>query len=113
MTEGQSSLDFSSYSGRQLAFESIGASAWRALLNLKQSHLAANMLLQSYFEFHANPLSLRNCQSEACQSVGRLYEQLEEDVVHLNRRDIQRNALLGAIGILDSFLSDALRFLFL
>jgi hypothetical protein len=113
MTEGQSSLDFSSYSGRQLAFESVGASVWTALLNLKQSHLAANVLLQSYFEFHANPFSLRNCQSTACQTVLGLYEQLEENAAHLNRKYIQRNSLLGAIGILDSFLSDALRFLFL
>jgi hypothetical protein len=113
MTENQSDLDFSSYSGRQLAFESIGASAWKALLNLAKSRLAAGLLLQSYFEFHANPLSLRECQSDAYQSVLKHYKQIEEDAVYLHQKDLRRNALLSAIGILDSFLSDALRFLFL
>ena len=107
------SLDFSSYSGRQLAFESIGASTWRALFSLHQSQLASGLLLQSYFEFKAKPLSLRSCGGQGCQEILKLYEKVEEDAAYLHRKDMERNALLGAIEIFDSFLSDALRFLFL
>jgi hypothetical protein len=111
LTMSESGFDFSSYNSFQLAFESIGASAWQALSRLRHSHLAAGSLLESYFEYRANLSALKECTNEACRKVLGPYRRIEEESAHLHRKDLNRSVLLATIGILDSFLSDALRFL--
>lgn len=109
----EAGFDFSAYNSFQLTFESIGSSVWQALSRLRNAHLAAGLLLESYFEYRANLPASKACTSDACRRVLRPYGQVEEESVHLHRKELNRSILLSTISILDSFLSDALRFLFL
>jgi len=92
-------FDFSSYSTARLAFEAIGSSGWQASLNLIANRLTVGLLSEFYLRYKniAPPLN----------------DELGEDSIRRLLEDSRRHALLEAINILDSFLSDCLRFLFL
>jgi hypothetical protein len=109
----QSDFNFSSYTEAQFAFEAIGASAWKSLSGLLESRLAALQLVGAYFEYRAGALGAVAHGCETCQSISRHYDPVEEDAAYTLLGTTRRNALLSAISLLDSFLSDALRFLFL
>jgi hypothetical protein len=109
----QSDFNFSSYSEAQFAFEAIGASAWKSLSGLLESRLAASQLVGAYFEYRAGSFDAAVSGCEACQAISQHYDATEEDAIYTLSGVTRRNALLTAISLLDSFLSDALRFLFL
>lgn len=100
--------------GPRLALESIGVSLWQSLTKLGEAELAALYLMTAYFSFQMAQSEVMNSRnSEACRSIFENYERIEEKAVHSLDKNRRHYALLAAIGILDSFLSDALRFLFL
>lgn len=106
---GASNSDY----GPRLAFEAIGSSVWQALQRLAQGNLASLHLMLAYYEFSALPLSARLNPGNATASVFENYGRTDESGVDFMSRDRRRYTLLACIGILDSFLSDSLRFLFL
>lgn len=108
-----SAFNFSSYSEAQFAFEAIGASAWKSLSKLTESRLAAMQLASSYLEYRAGSAGLAIPECETCKAISQHYDDIDEDAIYGFLGDLRRNTLLAAIGIFDSFLSDALRFLFL
>ena len=91
-------FDFSSYSATQVAFESIGASAWQARSRLISNRLTTGLLVEFY---------------QSLGSFASVTQELNEDSIYGLLEDGRRHALLEAISILDSLLSDCLRFLFL
>ena len=107
----QSNFSFSSYSEAQFAFEAMGASAWKSLSELIESRLAAMQLVGAYFEYRAGSFAFSDC--DTCRAISQHYGAIEEDAIYTLVGVIRRNALLAAISLLDSFLSDSLRFLFL
>jgi hypothetical protein len=104
-------LEDSEHSGARLAFEAIGSSVWKALHDLGQSDLAASHLMLAYFEFLAS--SLAGELSTVSLPVFDGFKKIEQDCVYSMAKARRRYTLLTAIGILDSFLSDSIRFLFL
>ncbi|HSG40430.1 MAG TPA: hypothetical protein VLE27_12390, partial [Thermoanaerobaculia bacterium] len=109
----QSDYDFSSYNEAQFAFESIGASAWKSLSRILESQLVSMRLVTSYFQHQASSFESIKPECEYCQTVFQDYDAIEENSVYSLVEDVRRNTLLAAISLLDSFLSDSLRFLFL
>lgn len=93
--------------GSSLALEAIGVSVTSSLTRLANSDLASLVFAQSYFEArHGNGPAIGTEIPSKCR-------ELTEEAVHNLVRDRRRYTLLAAIGIFDSFLSDALRFCFL
>jgi hypothetical protein len=105
-----SSIEESARDSRQIAFESIGVSIWKNVERLTHGGLAALQLVLSYFQLRSASLARRTPDVHSIlQELGGITDK----AVHFLRKDYNRYALIAAIGILDSFLSDALHFLFL
>lgn len=97
--------------GTELAVEAIGVSLWHSMRRLMGADLASLRFAQVFIEVrHELGGTTSSANDPALLSrISDLQAQLNEEAIHDLLRDRRRYALLAAIGILDSFLSDVVR----
>ena len=99
-------------SSQRTAFEVIGVSLWKSLLRLSQGDGSSAHLMLAYLNFKSQSLPTWLAHTEV-KGVFAHYDRIDHSTIHFVAKDRRRYTLLASIGILDSFLSDSLRFLFL
>lgn len=94
-----------------LAFQAVAITAVQRLQHMSEAHHTVSSLSLAYLQHYEG--GARSCDNIDCQETFQEFEKLSRDDVFVLQKEYKRMLLVASLTVLDTFLSDLIRFLFL